>query len=162
MDVGIDLPERSGNPAHHLPEPSSKISDSTMTSTFANMAFDDKIGSELDSVYDFTYDFGDQSFLVHDLLSDTYTVMGYQQVKHIVDTHYDRQRADSIARQMYSGRVVRLDPKEGKAGLNPVKLLTNEEIVGKMIAPSTIEQAMEMDAEQRANLHAEITGQLLD
>ncbi len=116
--------------------------------------------SDLQSVYDLVYDFDDQTFSVHDVVSDTYTSFGFQTVKTILAAHYPADRVETISHLLYTGKKVRLDPKNALAGVTPLVEPQPHEIIGRMMAASSIEEQLRMKPEQLDAFHAEMLGRI--
>lgn len=119
------------------------------------------MNGSLNSVYDLQYNFDDQSFLVHDLIADTYTVYGFDFVKTILAANFSADRVDKIQHLLFAGRPVRLDLKNSLAGTPPVVQASPEAVLGRLMSPAAIAEQAEMTPDQLAAFHAEVMGRIL-
>lgn len=119
------------------------------------------MNDNLNSVYDLQYSFEDQTFLVHDLIADTYAVYGFDFVRTILASKFSADRVDKISHLLFAGRRVRLDPKNSLAGTPPIEHVPPEAIIGRLMSPQAIAEQAEMTPDQLTAFHAEVMGRIL-
>lgn len=86
------------------------------------------------SVYNITYDFNEQTVLLHDEISDVYKTLPWDLFNALLRAYYpDKERRDKLIHLILNFREVKILPTESRAIVKPPIKLDVSDVVGKAL-----------------------------
>lgn len=92
------------------------------------------------SVYNVTYDFNEQTVLLHDEISDVYKTLPWNLFSALLRAYYpDKERRDKLAHLILNFREVKILPAESRAIVKPPVKFDLNDLVGKALHNSRMQ-----------------------
>ena len=92
------------------------------------------------SVYNVTYDYIEQTVLLHDEISDVYKTLPWQSFNALLRDYYpDKEKRDKLTHLILNFREVKIIPSESKAIVKPPVKLDLNDVIGKALHNSQLQ-----------------------